>query len=933
MNIFTATICFTSLFIASFVMSAGGSDDGVSVACMLELARVLVAGPPLPHPVILLFNGAEESNQQGAHGFITQHERARSVRAIINLEAMGAGGKELMFQCNSAWVARVYQQAAPYPEASVVSHELFKNLFWRFASTDWATFIEYGPPGVVGIDTAYIEEGYVYHTTFDTEDAIPDGTIKHTGENLLAFVRALAYAPEMDLSEEERAREATDWRLSSAVFFDVFGLVCVTYSGVWILALHIGAALMGFYQSCTHFSRKGQSKAVGKDNGKAGWGIHDALNHGAKKAFIFLAPILAGAAVGLLYLFSAPMRWYSGGILVALCLYLPPTLLAVELAHAHTQLTDVEDNLHATIFFSSVCLLLGACVGALSVYLFFLILVWSFLSSAVAAAANFNSQNQNRGGIYKEGALDSEDRAVPYAVGAMMQMVLMAPLVAYLIHFSLMTLTLFIPILGKTGTVVPSDVLVGALSGLCVSLLSLCPLTGITITNFPLAPPTALVRPLGPDESSVSASASVTLPHVPTDDGSNSRDDVACVAERSAGVQASSKHQWVRAAVALCLATFAFYCSKAKHESYSVTRPKRLWVQHIMRNFTAVGGGVDSGVWVSGFDSQGLQPLRSLNPAIAQTHAAPLFPFSRAHSTATATATAHAPEDQAVVSSTSLANADSDATLAASSPPADPKTLPLLDRELAMVDEHEHEVSAVKSSKGAIRDKGRGRLLRQHVYSFEGPNARGFGCGMGSIECYAAWPWYFPVAEAIRDSVYFPAVPPPIPEPRQLLLWTHSWPAPAPVSASGSPGRRHVLLQVRGPTHLTLIIDDGTRGRRIPSWGLHRTDEARARYRRGDAGTETALAQFEALEMEATPPVRPEGVHYVQIGNGHCPVACTWTFGLEVLGPEPVHVTAYAHYVEMKHTPEMDKLDAVLPSWSLGAEWTHFTGSLAAVAL
>ncbi len=116
---------------------------------MLELADMLSHGPPLPHSVILLFNGAEENNQQGAHGFITKHPWADSVRAIVNLEAMGAGGKELIFQCNSAWVARVYCDSAPYPQASVVSHELFKYFLWRAAATDWKTMIEYGRPGMV----------------------------------------------------------------------------------------------------------------------------------------------------------------------------------------------------------------------------------------------------------------------------------------------------------------------------------------------------------------------------------------------------------------------------------------------------------------------------------------------------------------------------------------------------------------------------------------------------------------------------------------------------------------------------------------------------------------------------------------------------------------------------------------------------------------
>jgi Zn-dependent M28 family amino/carboxypeptidase len=46
---------------------------------MLEAARALSCGPPLNRPVVLLFNGAEETNQQGSHGFITQHRWAAEV--------------------------------------------------------------------------------------------------------------------------------------------------------------------------------------------------------------------------------------------------------------------------------------------------------------------------------------------------------------------------------------------------------------------------------------------------------------------------------------------------------------------------------------------------------------------------------------------------------------------------------------------------------------------------------------------------------------------------------------------------------------------------------------------------------------------------------------------------------------------------------------
>lgn len=56
-------LCFITL-LCSVPGSPGASDDGVGVACMLEIARILAKGPALKHSVILLFNGAEENNHQ-----------------------------------------------------------------------------------------------------------------------------------------------------------------------------------------------------------------------------------------------------------------------------------------------------------------------------------------------------------------------------------------------------------------------------------------------------------------------------------------------------------------------------------------------------------------------------------------------------------------------------------------------------------------------------------------------------------------------------------------------------------------------------------------------------------------------------------------------------------------------------------------------------
>ena len=140
------------------------SDDAVSCATMLEILRCLSSSPPdLKHSVIFLFNGAEETILQASHGFITQHPWAQEIQAFINLEAAGAGGKELLFQTgpDHPWLAKIYAKVAPHPYGSVFAEELFQTGIIP-SDTDFRIFRDYGK--IPGIDLAYFVNGYVYHT-------------------------------------------------------------------------------------------------------------------------------------------------------------------------------------------------------------------------------------------------------------------------------------------------------------------------------------------------------------------------------------------------------------------------------------------------------------------------------------------------------------------------------------------------------------------------------------------------------------------------------------------------------------------------------------------------------------------------------------------------------------------------------------------------
>ena len=148
----------------SAIGSPAASDDAVSCSILLEILRCLSHTPILlNHSVVFLFNGAEEMILPASHGFITQHPWAKNIGAFINLEAAGAGGKEVVFQTGPKhpWLAKAYAQSAVYPYGSVFGEEVFQSGVIP-GDTDFRIFRDFG--GFPGIDMAYFTNGYVYHT-------------------------------------------------------------------------------------------------------------------------------------------------------------------------------------------------------------------------------------------------------------------------------------------------------------------------------------------------------------------------------------------------------------------------------------------------------------------------------------------------------------------------------------------------------------------------------------------------------------------------------------------------------------------------------------------------------------------------------------------------------------------------------------------------
>ncbi|GLB41442.1 putative peptide hydrolase [Lyophyllum shimeji] len=176
----------------STLPSPGAADDAISVGVMLDCMRVLVNTPGWSpkHAIVFLFNHAEESLQDGSHLFSTQHPIAPTVRAVINLEAAGTTGREILFQATSHEMISAYSHV-PRPFGTIFANDIFSSGI-ILSDTDFRQFEEY--LNVTGLDMAIVGNSYLYHMRKDLVENLQPGVAQNMAENTLALLRYLSAA-------------------------------------------------------------------------------------------------------------------------------------------------------------------------------------------------------------------------------------------------------------------------------------------------------------------------------------------------------------------------------------------------------------------------------------------------------------------------------------------------------------------------------------------------------------------------------------------------------------------------------------------------------------------------------------------------------------------------------------------------------------------
>jgi hypothetical protein len=210
-------------------LGPGAADDGAGVATILETVRALrLAGPPRRTLLVLIDDG-EEMGLLGARVFAAEHPWAKEVGVVLNFEARGNAGQVAMFETSNGngWLIDTLAGAVKRPVASSLIYTAYKRL-----PNDTDLTI-YKQAGMQGLNFAFADRAYNYHTANDTAEQLDPRSLQHMGDQALAITRALMKADSL-------APLAGD-----AVYFDLFTLALVHYPENATAALAVLVAALG----------------------------------------------------------------------------------------------------------------------------------------------------------------------------------------------------------------------------------------------------------------------------------------------------------------------------------------------------------------------------------------------------------------------------------------------------------------------------------------------------------------------------------------------------------------------------------------------------------------------------------------------------------------------------------------------------------------
>lgn len=171
--------------------SPGAADDAAGVAAALETVRAIAARGTPARDVIVLLTDGEEAGLLGANAFFARDPLAAHIGFIFNMEARGAAGRVQMFQTgegNGAAI-RLLRRKAPDSHASSLTGFIYARM------PNDTDFTISRKKGVAGLNYAFLDHQFEYHSPTSTPETLDVGTLQDMGQQVLATAKEIAFSP------------------------------------------------------------------------------------------------------------------------------------------------------------------------------------------------------------------------------------------------------------------------------------------------------------------------------------------------------------------------------------------------------------------------------------------------------------------------------------------------------------------------------------------------------------------------------------------------------------------------------------------------------------------------------------------------------------------------------------------------------------------
>src|SRR5215207_9400063 len=297
----------------------GAADDGAGVAAILEMARAITSGPPPRNDIDILLTDAEEPGLLGAQAFVGADRLDPRRSVVLNIEARGTSGPELMFESSTDNATLIPALASAQRPIAGSGREACYQLLPN--DTDFTVFRD---AGFAGLNFAFMDGSARYHTPEDSPANLDHASLQHMGSTVLATTRHFA-------DQDLRAQ-----RGGQLTYFTVLGEL-VHYPQQLAVPLAVLAAVV-FVTTLLYARRRGvRIRGVGLAAGSflALLVVTTALGMGTWQVLRLLHPGYGSFHTGDTY----RPEWYAAGLLALTAALTVAWYLLMRRRHTPEELT------------------------------------------------------------------------------------------------------------------------------------------------------------------------------------------------------------------------------------------------------------------------------------------------------------------------------------------------------------------------------------------------------------------------------------------------------------------------------------------------------------------------------------------------------------------------------------------------------------------